>query len=318
MSKIKVSIIILTYNHSKYVKQAIESVINQEISFPMEIIIADDKSTDKSQIILKEFQEKYPELIKLILREENVGTTRNICDAFQKSEGEYLIGFGGDDYWIDSKKLQIQVDWLDSHPGYIGVSHVIESRDNTGLALGRYPHPRLRGQTESVDLFLKCIYFSTTSTLFRNIFQSERAESFISLITQSRLVEDVSLAMILLDLGKIYVMDRCMAVYRCNDSGGDSNYNSLRNPIQSFQDHIEIYNANENFFLKKYDFSRLYAEKAINSIIWSIKNNKTIHFYNLYKKMPTKSKVYFLLSFPFFLLETSWRRFMNVIFTKES
>lgn len=316
MDKIKVSIIILTYNHSKYIRQAIKGVLRQEVSFPIEIIIADDKSTDHTQRILKEFQEKYPNLIKLILHEKNIGTTRNICDAFQKSKGEYLIGFGGDDYWIDTEKLQTQVNWLDNHPDYIGVSHVIESRNNAGLPLGRFPNSRLIGKTVSSKFFLKCFYFSTSATMFRNIFKSENAKKYIDLITQNRLVEDVSLAMILLDLGKVYVMDRCMAVYRRNNNDSDSNYNSIRNSIQSYQDHIEVYSANERFFQNKYDFTRLYTEKTIFAFFWSIKNHKIIVFSKLFKKIPTKAKIVSLMILPLFLLKISWHRLTAIISLK--
>lgn len=313
MNDIKVSVIILTYNHARYVRQAIESVIDQKVSFPMEIIIADDKSSDQTQSILEEFQTKYPDLIKLVLRQENVGTTVNICDAFRKSKGEYLIGFGGDDYWIDSNKLQIQVSWLDNHHDYIGVSHVIEARNDDGLVSGSSPHLRLRGKTASSELFLKAFYFPTSATLFRNIFKSEKAENYVKLITRSRLVEDVSLTMILLDAGKVHILDRCMAVYRSNSNNGSLNYNSLRNPIQNFKDHIDIYSANEDYFSGKYDFSRLNALKSHYPFIWSLKNHKMKLFLELFKKMPSKAKIISIVTFPKFLITAALQKYKKVI-----
>src|SRR5664279_3533005 len=307
-SKIKVSVIILTYNHGKYVRQAIESVLDQKVSFPMEIIVADDKSTDQTRDIIGKFHEKFPDLVKPIFRDENVGTTRNICDAFLRSRGEYLIAFGGDDYWIDSKKLQIQVDWLDKHPDYIGVSHVLESRNNEGTVLRRYPSARLIGKTVSSELFLKGFYFPTPTTLFRNIFQGENAESFIHLITTSRLVEDVSLAMILLDTGKVHVLDRCMSVYRVNAGASDTNYNSMRDHIQTFQDHIEIYEANEKFFMKKYDFSRLYAEKAIKAFLNGLMNHKIGLFYSNFMKISPKARLVSIAYFPVYTSKILWRK----------
>jgi glycosyltransferase involved in cell wall biosynthesis len=294
----KVSVVIVTYNHGKYVQQAIESVVSQKVTFPFEIIVADDKSTDETVAIVKKFQQKHPELIKPIFREENIGTTRNICDAFKRCKGEYLIGFGGDDYWIDSDKLQIQADWLDCHPEYVAVSHVLEWRNNSGIVLKRSPSARLIGKEASSDLFLRGYYFPTSTTMFRNIFNSEKSDSFIRLITTSRLVEDISLAMILLDTGMIHIMDRCMAVYRKNYGTNDSNYNSTRNFVQTFQDHIEIYDANNRFFSNKYDFSRLYADKAVKSFIWSILNHKVKLFYAQYKKIPLKAKFFSFTLFP--------------------
>lgn len=302
-SKIKVSVNIITYNHQNYIRQAIESVLNQDVTFNFEIIIADDRSTDKTTVILKEFEAQYPDLIKLILRDENIGTTRNICDAFAKSKGEYLIGFGGDDYWIDNKKLQIQTDWLDSHPDYLGVSHVMEMRNNEGISSEKFPDPKIIGKTVTPEDYLNRNYFYTSTTLFRNIFQSEKAVDYIHLITSSRLVEDVSLAMILLNLGKVYVLERCMSVYRQNLKDRDSNYNSFRNPLQALQDHIEVYKANYRFFSGKYDFSKLYAIRALHSFIWSIKTRNFFLFFGIFNEVPLKAKIYTLFYFPIYLLK---------------
>ncbi len=303
---IKVSVIILTFNHQKYVQQAIDSVINQDVNFNFEIIIADDKSTDQTLAILKEYHLKYPGLINLISRDENIGTTRNICEAFVKSRGKYLIGFGGDDYWIDNKKLQIQSDWLDNNHDFIGVSHVMELRNNDGIATEKFPDPKIIGRVVTPEHYLKGIYFYTSTTMFRNIFRSDKSQEYVTLITKSRLVEDVTLAMILLNIGKVYVIDRCMSVYRRNLDDKDSNYNTLRNPLLSFQDHIEVYNANNRYFSGRYDFSELYANRALYTFIWSIKNEKLAPFLHKFQGIPLKAKLHFLIKFPWFFLKASY------------
>ena len=115
IEEIKVSIVIITYNHEKYIKQAIESVLSQKVDFKYEIIIGDDESKDSTIQILSKYKQKYPDIFNLIFHNKNVGTTRNLCDCLVKCSGEFVVLFGGDDYWIDNKKLQKQVDYLEKN-----------------------------------------------------------------------------------------------------------------------------------------------------------------------------------------------------------
>jgi len=108
-----VSVCLITYNHKKYIEQAIESVLMQKTSFNWEFIIADDFSTDGTRDILLEYQQKYPELITLILQDHNVGPAKNWLSLLRKPKGKYVAYFEGDDYWTDPLKLQKQVDVLE-------------------------------------------------------------------------------------------------------------------------------------------------------------------------------------------------------------
>jgi glycosyltransferase involved in cell wall biosynthesis len=108
-----VSVCLITYNHKKYIEQAIESVLMQKTSFNWEFIIADDFSTDGTRNILLEYKQKYPELINLILQEHNIGPAGNWMSLMEKPRGKYIAYFEGDDYWTDPLKLQKQVDVLE-------------------------------------------------------------------------------------------------------------------------------------------------------------------------------------------------------------
>ena len=114
---IMVSICCLTYNHEEYVKDAIEGFLMQKTNFPFEIIIHDDASTDKTQEIIKQYQEKYPDIIKPILQTENQYKkgVRNSYTVFKAAKGKYIAFCEGDDYWIDKNKLQKQVDYMEEH-----------------------------------------------------------------------------------------------------------------------------------------------------------------------------------------------------------
>jgi len=109
------SVCLITYNHVNYIKQAIDGVLMQKADFDWELIIADDFSTDGTRKILIEYKAKYPNLIKLILQEKNVGAAQNWINLITTPKSKYIAYFEGDDYWTDSFKLQKQVDVLESN-----------------------------------------------------------------------------------------------------------------------------------------------------------------------------------------------------------
>lgn len=118
MNRPKASILCVTYNHAPYIRQAIDSFLMQETNFPYEIIIADDCSTDGTSAICAEYAEKYPDIIRHIRGEYNVGGVENERRAIEAAQGEYIAVCEGDDYWIDKQKLQKQVEFMDAHPDY--------------------------------------------------------------------------------------------------------------------------------------------------------------------------------------------------------
>lgn len=116
---ILVSVVCLSYNHEKYIRDALDGFVMQKTNFGFEVIIHDDASTDNTIVIIKEYAEKYPDIIKPIFEKENqyskpggdiLGKTIMAC------QGKYLAFCEGDDYWIDPNKLQKQVDYLEEHP----------------------------------------------------------------------------------------------------------------------------------------------------------------------------------------------------------
>lgn len=115
-----VSICCITYNHAPYISQCVDGFLMQKTTFPFEIIINDDCSNDGTTEILKDYAIKYPELIHLILHDENQyskGVRRILATfVYPVAKGKYIALCEGDDYWTDPYKLQKQVDYLESHP----------------------------------------------------------------------------------------------------------------------------------------------------------------------------------------------------------
>ena len=119
----KLSVCFITYNHEKYIRQALESVLMQQCDFDFEVVIGNDCSTDGTTAIVEEFATRYPEKIRLNVIEKNVGMTANWLSTVQACTGEYVAMLEGDDFWTDPLKLQKQVDFLDKHPEYSFVAH---------------------------------------------------------------------------------------------------------------------------------------------------------------------------------------------------
>lgn len=118
MNPVLVTVCIITYNHEKFIREAIDGVLMQRVDFSWELIIADDFSTDKTREIVLEYKEKYPDFIKLIFQEKNVGPAQNWLDLLDAPKSKYIAFFEGDDYWTDPYKLQKQVDFLEANEEY--------------------------------------------------------------------------------------------------------------------------------------------------------------------------------------------------------
>jgi glycosyltransferase involved in cell wall biosynthesis len=117
LSKIPlVSVFMITYNHSPYIAQAIEGVLQQETCFPIELIIGEDCSKDRTREIVLDFQQKYPGVIRVITSWKNVGAHKNMSRVRKACRGKYIAFCEGDDYWHDQYKLKKQVDYLENHP----------------------------------------------------------------------------------------------------------------------------------------------------------------------------------------------------------
>lgn len=128
MSEIKVSACIITYNHEFFIRECLEGAINQKVNFEYEIVIGEDFSSDKTKQICIEYAEKYPNLIKFLSREKNLGMSTNWVNTIQNCEGKYIAICEGDDYWSDLSKLQKQVDILEANPHLVGCFHNSEER----------------------------------------------------------------------------------------------------------------------------------------------------------------------------------------------
>ncbi|MFC0876140.1 glycosyltransferase family 2 protein [Saccharicrinis sp. FJH2] len=154
-----VTIVCITYNHEKYIGQAIEGFLNQKTTFEMEILIHDDASTDNTANIIREFQKK-DKRIKVIFQKENqysIGAKPFLSVLRTGELAKYIAICEGDDYWTDPLKLQKQVDFLEANPEYgmVHTSHAIYSEHEQKFLKRKFDAPEHNDNPTFEDILLK-------------------------------------------------------------------------------------------------------------------------------------------------------------------
>ena len=169
------SVCCITYNHEKYINEAIDSFLMQETDFPFEIVIGEDCSTDNTRKIVEKYKEMYPNIIKLIVSENNVGMQANGQRTMDACKGEYIAACEGDDYWMDAEKLQIQKDFLESNPEYIICYTDVEAFNENGII-----QDYIGGATKDLtaDELKKATPINTLTTMYRNIMKDKFSAEF--------------------------------------------------------------------------------------------------------------------------------------------
>ena len=172
---IKVSICIITYNQEDYISEAIESILSQETGHAYEIIIGEDCSTDNTGHICLDYQKKYPDTIKVINQDSNLGLIGNFVSTIQAACGEYIALCDGDDYWIDPLKLDKQIQHFDSHME-CGLVHTNKKILQDGIV---YENEATASSANYEELLLNS-YISVPTVMFRKTL----AENYLTDIVQ--------------------------------------------------------------------------------------------------------------------------------------
>jgi len=177
--KTLVSVMCITFNHEHYIEQAIQGFLIQETDFPFEIIIHDDASTDKTAEIVREYANKYPEIIRPIFQNENQYSQGKKATSIvaPQCKGKYIAVCEGDDFWTDKEKLQIQVDFLEANPDYVISGHdafIIDEEWNH-LKDSKLPNKHKRDYSGE-DLIMNKAWILTMSWVYRNLIKDYVSE----------------------------------------------------------------------------------------------------------------------------------------------
>lgn len=261
---VQVSVICVTYNHEKYIKEALDSILMQKTSFSFEIRVGEDCSTDSTRDILKEYEEKYPGRFIMYYRDKNMGATRNEYELFLDAKGKYIAALELDDIWTDPCKLQKQYDFLEQHPEYIGVAHDFDIIDKVGTIIDNPDNQDIKsyfGKKFTLQNFLEDGFvFQTGTHFYRNIFKDGKDYSII--YTADRLIRDKTILSILLDRGDFFILPDTMSAYRrffdADATNGRNVTNSnLELDLFTKAHHVEMLNQ---YFEGRIDYSRQWSD----------------------------------------------------------
>ena len=280
MSDLLVSICCTTYNHKRYISQAIEGFLMQRTSFSIEIIIHDDASTDGTTEIVKAYADQYPHRIIPIFQKENQwsqGKRPSPNYVLPKARGKYIALCEGDDYWTDPLKLQRQIDFLEANIDYSLCFHnakVIYEDTRTKS----HDFTKLKKNDFYIeDIISNNWFIPTQSIVFRR--QQLEIPNWYNYIFGG----DLALLLILATKGKIYGINEVMSIYRINNGSVSSNlpvnYTSLKK-IET----LSFFNLHTNFIYNSL------IQKAITEI------NKSLYF-NMFFSRPLYIRI---LSFDYY------------------
>ena len=204
----------ISYNHEKYILQALESIAMQDFDSPIEIVIGDDASSDKTPELISSFKRDNPQFEwSEKLRVNNIGVVNNFADVILSCSGEYIAILEGDDYWINSEKLKTQVEFLDTHQEYSACYTLSKEVDNGGEELNIVCGERPK--VHDLKYILEEGWFMRTATIvFRNDLIKKFPEWFYTSYSTDYILH------VLLGLhGKFAKLDMVSAAYRKHVDG---------------------------------------------------------------------------------------------------
>lgn len=230
-----VSVVCLAYNHEKYIRQALEGFVSQKTTFPFEVIVHDDASTDGTASIIKEYEEKYPDIIRPIYQEKNQHSQKipiHKNHTLPLVNGKYVAFCEGDDYWTDAYKLQKQFDKLETHPECSMCTHKIQNVREDGTAMNSF-RPSIELPEGGVDtqgfLNIQRYYPFQTASYFMRASLWRKYINDPPAFRRAADVGDEPMLLYMAAHGDIYYLPECMSVYR-NNSVGSWSYKNKFNP----------------------------------------------------------------------------------------
>lgn len=214
-----VSICCATYNHEKYLAQAMESFLMQKVSFPIEIIIGDDCSTDGTPQIVQDYAGRFPQLVRVIASDANVGVSQNAFRIRSAARGKYIALCEGDDYWTDPHKLQKQVDFLEENPEFTVSGHWVKNVDGSGELLEKQVFTGEKCPEEfGVEHAVQGTPTHMNSWVFRTSALRSIPQQKMDLVLKLP-AHDEPLLLLLLAQGKGFCFHETMGVWRFHSGG---------------------------------------------------------------------------------------------------
>ena len=296
MNNIMVSINCITYNHEKFIADALDSFIMQKVDFDYEILIHDDASTDKTADIIRMYEEKYPSLINAIYQSENIQSKGvKICTYNQmRARGKYIAMCEGDDYWTDPYKLQKQVDYMEKHPSCSLCVHAGYTVNDNKELLKKHVRPYIGNKEFSVQEIISSGggLFATNSMLYVRELAENRPHFY-----EMSPVCDYPLMILFALQGSVHYIDAFMSAYRVGVQGSwsDRTFSDNEKTVKHFEGTLEMLdelNRYTNYeFIDSIEFRKNQIRFNLNLILGKFDALKTSQFNRYYIKLSATEKL---------------------------
>ena len=295
----KVSVCMITYGHEKYIREAIDGVFMQETNFEIELIIADDASPDGTKEIIASICKNHPKgnSIKYFRQDSNIGMMPNFVFALTKSEGEYVAVCEGDDYWIDSLKLQKQVDFLDAHKSYSSCFTDVKILKNKITSETGALKEKHKKDSDAISVFYN-LWIPTLTFVYRRSALLEFPPQFKKVNNG-----DLFLFYLLAQKGAIKYLDFISGVYRQHENGvwtGASKLSQINKSLVTLKEVKDYFKA--NIKIKKIIEQKI-KEQNISVLKYYYKQGKKSKFAKMFLKN--------VLHHPLILLDKKLYFFIN-------
>jgi len=212
---IAVSVLVVTYNHASFVRQALDSALAQRLPQPFEILISEDRSTDGTREIVEEYAERHPEIVRPLLSERNLRSNEVVARGFRSARGRYVALLDGDDYWTGDDKLRTQVELLDTRPDITICFHNVQVVDERSESVGRLWNGPDQPELSGLHELLRGNFIATSSVVYRRTAVVEIPAWYESFFP----VTDWPLHVLFAREGRIGYIDRTLGAYRLHSGG---------------------------------------------------------------------------------------------------
>jgi len=231
----KVTVIVTTYNHERFIAEAIDGVLMQDTNFAYDVVIIEDCSTDRTRDIVTAYQHAHPDKIRLVLPEVNKCSNAELMKVLDSTSSPYVAILDGDDYWTSRHKLQKQVDYLDRHPGCTICFHNVRVVQEDGSQEPRHTQYEDQKEISTLEDLLEGCFIATCSAVIRQAVCSQLPSWYTD-----DPCGDWSLFLRAANHGTIGYLSEVLAVYRLHPSGmwtGKSRVEQLQLVIE-FYEHL--------------------------------------------------------------------------------
>lgn len=209
-----VSILFITYNHAAYIRQALDGILIQQVPFDLEIVVANDASTDETTAIIAEYVARMPHLYQVLAHDVNLGVNRNVDRGLRACRGRYVALIEGDDYWTDSQKLARQVEFLEANPDFSFCFHNAQVVYEDGSGKSSHLMTADLKPEFTLDDITRDWNIATASVMYRKgLLPHLPTWAFESVAC------DLPIFVILANQGRVGFLSQCMSVYRINGGG---------------------------------------------------------------------------------------------------